>query len=58
MAMTPQEFADAMRALHLKYHWDEEQLHVEADALMCKLLRDLGYDDGVATFMAMEKWYA
>jgi len=35
-----------------------ETAHILADELMCKLLRELGYSEGVDIFEKMEKWYA
>ena len=37
---------------------DEEDAHVLADALMCEILRELGYGEGVDIFLNMSKWYA
>jgi hypothetical protein len=34
--------------------WD----HYEADAILCAMLRELGYDEIVDMFEGMEKWYA
>ena len=35
-----------------------EDRHVAADRLMCEVLKELGYGDGVAIFESMGKWYA
>lgn len=32
--------------------------HIEADELMCSLLRELSYGEGVDTFEKMGKWYS
>ena len=37
---------------------DPEGRHDEMDKLMCKLLRELGYGDGVDVFERQEKWYS
>jgi hypothetical protein len=37
---------------------DLEDLHVEMDEYLCKLLVDLGYEDMVEVFEEQEKWYA
>ena len=58
MAMTPEEFYEAMKAIDDNLRYDEEVAHSEADDLMAKLLSDLGYDKGVAVFNQMHKWYA
>lgn len=35
-----------------------EQNHVHADELMCTLLEDLGFGEGVEIFRSAIKWYA
>lgn len=35
-----------------------EMAHILADELMCKLLRELGYGEGVDIFKKMDKWYS
>ena len=57
-AMTPGEFAETMRKLVENYGHDEEMFHVTADGLMTALLVQLGYEDGVKTFINQPKWYA
>ena len=52
--MTPEEFADKMRALAK----GAEGGHVDADHLMCELLRALGYGVGIDIFEKTPKWYA
>ena len=37
---------------------DTEVAHVEADDLLCKLLRELGMDKLVDKFEEINKWYA
>ena len=37
---------------------DTEADHGKADDLMCKLLTELGYGEGVKIFESMKKWYA
>lgn len=54
--MTPQEFKERME--HIATVGDIEEGHAEADRLMCELLRELGYKDGVVVYDAMNKWYA
>lgn len=36
---------------------DLETAHVEADDIICGLLKSLGYDDVVAEYAKIEKWY-
>jgi hypothetical protein len=42
----------------LKDLGNEEQAHIRADALLCQLLRDLGYADVVEAYEQIDKWYA
>lgn len=37
---------------------DQEDTHIMADKLMCELLRELGYGEGVGIFEKIPKWYA
>lgn len=37
---------------------DPEAAHGDADALLCDLLRELGFDYVAETFESMHKWYA
>ena len=66
--MPSAEFADAMRAIITKYKITRiedidgydvlgEAGHVEADDLMCELLKSLGYGEGVEVLEDMDKWY-
>ena len=36
---------------------DEEKSHLEADRLMCEVLKSLGYEVGVRVFEGMPRWY-
>ena len=53
--LSPQEFDARMKACE---SGDIERQHAEADDLMCELLENLGYQDGIARFRAMYRWYA
>ena len=53
--MTPEEFKEAMLSLD---NGDPEVSHHCADNLMCDLLEQLGYSEGVDVFIDMERWYA
>lgn len=59
--MTPEEFKQAMADAYHKY-WvienDEEFVHIEMDEIMCDLLRDLGYGEGIDIFESTYKWYS
>lgn len=39
-------------------NWDSEMAHVNADEVLCDLLTALGYDDVVAEYNRIRKWYA
>lgn len=61
--MTPKEFADKMREEFPinefgNAAYDKEAAHAYADDIMCNLLEDLGYAEGVEIFRRAEKWYA
>lgn len=62
--MTPTEFSTAMQGIKEKYETnpaygpDPEMAHIFADDLMCELLSELGYKDGVEIFNSMELWYS
>ena len=54
--MTKEEFKKRMQAIaDIR---DAEKGHIEADDLMCELLKDLGYGEGVDIFEGMNRWYA
>ncbi len=58
--MTPKEFYETIK------YWSEncktsgqiEDNHRAADRLMCEILTELGYGEGVKVFEDMKKWYA
>lgn len=54
--MTKEEFKNRMQAIADKR--DTEGGHIEADDLMCELLKGLGYGEGVEIFEGMNRWYA
>lgn len=49
-------FANEMRRIERDNY--TVMAHVLADELMCKLLRELGYGEGVDIFEQMDKWYS
>lgn len=50
---------EAITALKEKCHTgDTECDHGRADDILCDLLKALGYDDVVAEYENVEKWYA
>ena len=56
--MTPQQFKEAMQKIHDEQAGDCEMCHASMDALLCKVLRQLGYHQGVDVFEDTGKWYA
>lgn len=58
--MTPKEFENTMLFLEQEYGngKDEEEFHHEADVLITKLLKQLGYENGVEIFDRNPKWYS
>ena len=54
--MTPEEFKERMELCSLDR--DTEYGHITADELMCDVLKELGYSEGVEIFENMHKWYA
>lgn len=54
--MTREDAIADLRALYGAR--DTEQAHVEADAVLCKMLTDLGYADVVRAWEHVKKWYA
>jgi len=55
---TPKEFKEKMQELDLTADGDCEIFHGKADELMCEMLIDLGYGEGVQIFTSADKWYA
>lgn len=59
--MTPEEFKQKMTDAyhdHYEVNDDEEVVHYVMDGIMCELLRDLGYGEGIDIFNNTPKWYA
>lgn len=55
--MTPEEFRIKMEELQ-KNDIDTEITHRSMDRLMCDLLEELGYGDGLLVFNNTRKWYS
>lgn len=51
-------FANEMRRIKRQYESDPEAVHDKMDKCMCRLLRELGYGEGVDIFEDTKKWYA
>lgn len=64
--MTHQEASDRLQTLLARIslspehaeHVDLESAHVEADDILCDLLRSLGHGDVVDKFERVNKWYS
>jgi len=60
--MTPEEFRQAMVDIYSESPedecYDEDVAHGAADYLLCRVLRELGYQDGVDLFERATRWYA
>ena len=56
--MTPEEFQIKMQEIKNNYGGDEEAFHGKADDLLCEVLIELGYKNGVEIFKNSDKWYA
>ena len=59
--MTPEEFTKQMQEAFDVYYLekdDEEVVHIVMDGIMCNLLRQLGYGEGVDIFNKTPMWYA
>lgn len=55
--MTPEEFKTKMEQLADEYFEDEETMHARMDDVMCDLLTDLGYGEGIDIFTLTPKYY-
>ena len=53
--MSPDEFLEKMKAIESQ---SPEYFHINADDLMCDLLRRLGYGEGIDFFEKQERWYS
>lgn len=56
--MPPDEFREKMIEIANKAEYDPEKSHGQDDDLMCEILTDIGYGEGVKVFEEMDKWYA
>jgi len=68
--ITPEEFAFKMQVYidteenaesshqYLYNKYDKEDMHRDMDNLMCKVLKSLGYEEGVTIFEKALKWYS
>lgn len=52
-----EEFAKQMKELENKYGTDREALHSKMDELMCKVLTEQGFGEGIKIFEDSDIWY-
>jgi hypothetical protein len=57
MVMTPDEFKQKMQDAFSISNGDMETQHRFADDLLCDVLKDLGYGDGIEVYESIDKWY-
>lgn len=55
--ITPEEFKNRMISLSSN-EYNKEDAHIDADNLMCDILKEFGYEEGVNAFYKMDKWYS
>lgn len=46
------------KLVELRFSNDREAAHIEADELLCEMLKMLGFEDIVLEFDQIPKWYA
>jgi len=56
--LSPEKFAKQMRQIFHSHLFDLEKAHVDADDLMCEVLKSLGYAKGVQMFEDAKIWCA
>lgn len=54
--MTPEEFVSEAKSIVAKAADDYEAAHIELDALLCRVLGQLGYGEGVRVFEEAKKY--
>ena len=55
---TPEEFKSEIEEIIKTECRDEETSHVRMDELMCRVLTELGYGEGIILFENQPTWYA
>lgn len=55
--MSEDEALDRLRAIMERYKGEYDCRHVDADELLCEVLRSLGYNELVDLYESFEKWY-
>jgi hypothetical protein len=54
--VTPEEFKAAIENV-VSDGWYTGDWHEEADAIMCELLKQLGYGEGIEIYLSRERWF-
>lgn len=57
-AITPNEFLSQLKEIDKQCNNNEETFHIQADDLICELLKSLGYGEGAEYFGNHAKWYS
>lgn len=59
ITITPEIFAERMKNIQGLYptFYDTAERHIAMDNLMCELLQELGYGEGIDIFENSDKWY-
>ena len=53
-----QKYTEMMENIEKYDDFDKESAHIEGDAILCILLRELGYEEVVEAWERIPKWYA
>lgn len=56
--MTREEAIKALKVEQENRDGDVEVVHVHADEILCKFLRELGYADVVEEWEKVDRWYS
>ena len=56
--ITPEEFEKRIKEILADPEGYTRTYHEDMDELMCKVLEEHGYGDGVKIFREADKWYA
>lgn len=56
--MNAEEYIAKMSAIADESKDDPEAAHIEADGLLCEILKNIGLSDVVREFYRVHKWYA
>ena len=54
--MTKEKAIETLQMLQQSH--DTELAHIDADDVLCELLKSLGYEDVVSEYQKVDKWFA